>query len=182
MSLPVDTAKLQSNALAKLLDIVDVTPDVLAKTFKDVGESPEKLRALLNLWFVPWFKPTFVPDPDYSGAGFRDVDFLSNADLPPGQRPYRMFDMETGNLVDFPAIGVRGQYCMLSHRWKGVELTLGYIREARRKELERAREAMKEGKAIKGRGKKSDVDVVLEQSRLDVEEQESLIRELHDEE
>ncbi|KAK3902500.1 hypothetical protein C8A05DRAFT_15442 [Staphylotrichum tortipilum] len=182
MSLPVDTAKLQSNALAKVLDMVDVTPDVLAKTFKDVGESPEKLRALLNLWFVPWFKPTFVADPDYSGAGFRDVDFSSNADLPPGQRPYRMFDMETGNLIDFPSIGVRGQYCMLSHRWKGVELTLGYIRDARRKELERAREAIKEGKAAKGRGKKSDVEVVLEQSRMDVEEQEGLIRELYDEE
>ena len=179
MALPVDRAKLQASAMSKVLDMVDLTPDVLAKTFKDFGESPEKLRALLNLWFVPWFKPTFVPDPNYAVAGLRDVEFLGTADLPPGQRPYRMFDIETGNLVEFPAIGARGQYCMLSHRWKGVELTLSYIKEARKRELDRAREAAKDGRPTRSRGKKSDVDLVLAQSRLDIEEQETLIRELY---
>lgn len=182
MALPVDTAKLQGSAMAKVLDMVDLTPETLAKTFKDFGESPEKLSALLNLWFVPWFKPTFVPDRNHAVAGLRDVEFLGTADLPPGQLPYRMFDIETGNLVEFPAIGSRGQYCMLSHRWKGVELTLGYIKEARRKELERTREARKEGRTTKFSGKKGDVELVLNQSRLDIEEQESLIRDLYVEE
>ncbi|KAG7294064.1 hypothetical protein NEMBOFW57_004126 [Staphylotrichum longicolle] len=182
MALPLDTAKLQGNAMAKVLDMVDLTPETLAKTFKDFGESPEKLRALLNLWFVPWFKPTFVPDQKHAVAGLRDVEFLGTADLPPGQLPYRMFDIETGNLVEFPAIGARGQYCMLSHRWKGVELTLSYIKEARRKELERARDARKQGRTTKCSGKKGDVELVLNQSRLDIEEQESLVRDLYVEE
>ncbi|KAK4154100.1 hypothetical protein C8A00DRAFT_14746 [Chaetomidium leptoderma] len=178
MALSLDAAQFKGNAFAKMLDAVDLTPDMLAKTFKDVGESPEKLRALLNLWFVPWFKPTFVPDRDYAVAGLRDVEFFGTADLPPGQLPYRMFDIETGNLVEFPAIGVRGQYCMLSHRWKGVELSLGYIKEARRKELQRAWEALRDGKATHGGVQKSDVQLVLEQCRVDVEEQERLIKEL----
>ncbi|KAK4247538.1 hypothetical protein C7999DRAFT_14442 [Corynascus novoguineensis] len=175
----------QINAFAKMLDRVDLTPETLAKTFKDVGESPEKLRALLNLWFTPWFKPKFTADRDYAVAWLRDVEFLGHADHPPGQLPYRMFDIETGNLVEFPAIGVRGQYCMLSHRWKGVELTLSYIKEARKKELERSRETpAAEKSATRSHGKKSDVELVLEQCRLDLEEQESLIAELvsgHDE-
>jgi hypothetical protein len=178
MDFSLDTAKAQRIALDKALDFADITPQTLAKVFKDVGESPEKLRALLNLWFTPWFKPSFVPDRDYAGSGPRDVEFLGTVDSPPGQLPYRMFDIETGNLVDFPAIGVRGQYCMLSHRWKGVELTLGYIKEARKKELERTMEAVRNGAAVRGGGQKSDVQLVLEQCRLDLEEQEKLITEL----
>jgi hypothetical protein len=178
MALSPDSAKIQRNALNKVLDAVDLTPEALAKTFKDVGESPEKLRAVLNLWFTPWFKPNFVSDRDYAFAGLRDVDFLGTEDVPQGQLPYRMFDIGTGNLVEFPAIGPRGQYCMLSHRWKGVELTLGYVRDARKRGLERSREAVRSGKALKSTAPKSDVQFVLEQCRLDLEEQERLIREL----
>ncbi|KAH6847606.1 hypothetical protein B0I37DRAFT_375453 [Chaetomium sp. MPI-CAGE-AT-0009] len=161
-----------------MMDMTDLTPDILAKVFKDFGESPEKLRTLLNLWFTPWHKPSFVPDRDYAVAGLRDVEFLGTADLPPVQGPYRMFDIDTGNLVEYPAIGARGQYCMLSHRWKGVELSLDYIREARRKELERAREAARDGQTSLRNNRKSDVQLVMEQSRLDIEEQEGLIKEL----
>jgi hypothetical protein len=177
MAVSLDT-KMQGTALTKMLGLVDLTPEALAKTFKDVGESPEKLRALLNLWFTPRFKPTFMPATDHAVAGIRDVEFLATAELPRGQRPYRMFDIETGNLVEFPSIGLRGQYCMLSHRWKGVELSLGYIKEARKKGLERSREAVRKGAAAQGSGKKSDVQLVLEQCRLDIEEQELLVREL----
>ncbi|KAK4235888.1 hypothetical protein C8A03DRAFT_17412 [Achaetomium macrosporum] len=175
----LDTAKVQGNALSKLLDKVDLTPQMLAKTFKEVGESPEKLRALLNLWFVPWFKPTFVPDRDYAVAGLRDVEFLSTPDLPPSQLPFRMFDVDTGNLVEFPAIGVRGQYCMLSHRWKGTELTLDYVKEARRKALERAKENSGDSNSDNGGSKQSDVELVLDQCKLDLEEQESLIKRMY---
>ena len=182
MALPFDTTKLPSGAstaLTTLLNRMDLTPETLAKTFKDLNESPEKLRALLNLWFVPRFKPTFTPDRDYAVAGLRDVEFLATPDLPPGQMPYRMFDIETGNLVEFPAIGVRGQYCMLSHRWKGAEVTLGDVRAARRKELERVREMGRIGGEVHvGEGRKSDVELVLGQCKLDIEEQEGLIAEL----
>ncbi|KAJ4287116.1 hypothetical protein N0V88_007738 [Collariella sp. IMI 366227] len=172
-------ARAQASAVRKMLDLAELTPETLAKTFKDFGESPEKLRALLNLWFVPWFKPTFVPDREHAVAGLRDVEFLGSANSPPIQLPYRMFDIETGNLVEFPAIGTRGQYCMLSHRWKGVELTLGYIKDARKKELDRVREARREGSVAGGLGRKSDVQLVLNQSKLDIEEQEAFIRELY---
>ncbi|KAH6623279.1 hypothetical protein F5144DRAFT_623280 [Chaetomium tenue] len=178
MALSLDTAKIQANAMSKVLEMADLTPETLAKTFKDFGESPEKLRALLNLWFTPWAKPSFVQDRDYAVAGLQDVEFLGTVDLPPGQRPYRMFDIETGNLVEYPAIGVRGQYCMLSHRWKGVEVSLSYIREARRKELERAREAARDGQTSLQNKRKSDLQVVMEQCLLDIEEQEGLIKEL----
>ena len=170
---------MQATAMSKVLERLDLTPEAIAKMFNEVGESPEKLRALLNLWFVPQFKPSFVPDRDYAVAGLRDVEFLGTADLPPAQLPYRMFDIETGNLVEFPAIGVRGQYCMLSHRWKGVELSLGYIKEARAKELERTSEAARSGKDVKAGDRKSDVELVLEQCELDIEEQGSLIKELY---
>ncbi|EAQ83480.1 hypothetical protein CHGG_09884 [Chaetomium globosum CBS 148.51] len=182
MALSLDAAKIQANAMSKVLEMADLNPETLAKTFKDFGESPEKLRALLNLWFTPWAKPSFVQDRDYAVAGLRDVEFLGTADLPPGQRPYRMFDIETGNLVEYPAIGVRGQYCMLSHRWKGVEVSLSYIRDARRKELERAREAARNGQTSLQNKRKSDVQLAVDQCRLDIEEQEGLIKELGGEE
>lgn len=181
MALSLDATKIQASAMSKMLDMADLTPETLAKTFKDLGESPEKLRALLNLWFTPWAKPSFVPDRDYAVAGLRDVEFLGIADLPPGQRPYRMFDIETGNLVEYPAIGTRGQYCMLSHRWKGVEVSLSYIREARSKELGRAREAAKNGQTSLHNNRKSDLQLVMEQCRVDIEEQEGLIKELRGE-
>ncbi|AEO68236.1 uncharacterized protein THITE_125079 [Thermothielavioides terrestris NRRL 8126] len=161
-----------------MLEEKDVTPAMLAKVFKDIGESPQKLQSLLKLFFVPWVKPEFVPDQDNAVAGLSDVEFLGTADLPADQMPFRMFDVETGNLVEFPAIGVRGQYCMLSHRWKGEEFTLSYIKDARAKELERAREATRDGRGAEDSSRKSDMELVLEQCKLDLEEQERLIREL----
>ncbi|KAK4184200.1 hypothetical protein QBC35DRAFT_65363 [Podospora australis] len=176
MALSLDGAKMQSIAMTKILDLaksVDLTPEAIAKTFKDIGESPEKLRAILNLWFVPRFKPTFVRDPDEGVAGLRDVEFLGAADIPPTQLPYRMFDIDTGDLVEFPSIGIRGQYCMLSHRWKGVELKLGDIKRARIKAMGRAT-----ANSMGGDSQKSDVQLLLDQCKLDIEEQEKVIQAL----
>ncbi|RFU26413.1 hypothetical protein B7463_g9923, partial [Scytalidium lignicola] len=161
----------------------DISPDGIAKIFKDIGDSPEKLRAVLNLWFVPQFKPNFVPDQDYAAAGLKDVEFLSTLDVPRPQSPYRMFDIATSNLIEFPATGVLGHYCILSHRWKGDELTLAYIRRAREKDKERRKEAFRDSKAagitMNSRGtRKNDVQIVLNQCRLDILEQEEIIREL----
>lgn len=187
MALPFDPAQLQKDALsiapgdafAQILDAVDLTPAMLKGVFNEVGKSPERFRALLKLWLTPWFKPTYLPDQEYAVASLRDIEFLGIPDLPPAQLPYRMLDIESGNLVEFPAIGARGQYCMLSHRWKGVELTLDYIKEARKKEFERSKTARSDRNGSKHSSKKSDVKLVLEQCRLDIEEQENLIRELY---
>ncbi|KAK4452015.1 hypothetical protein QBC34DRAFT_456947 [Podospora aff. communis PSN243] len=183
-----DTLKLVPAALLDMVKSTDFSPEVLEKMFTEIGASPEKLRAILNLWFVPRFRPTFVPDANHAVSGLQDVEFLGTLDPPPVQLPYRMFDIETGNLVEFPAIGARGQYCMLSHRWKGLELLLGDIKRARAQDLERAKEAIRAAKlatpgakiplAASGGARKDDVQLVLEQCRLEIAEQEEIIKEL----
>ncbi|KAK3997890.1 hypothetical protein QBC44DRAFT_376342 [Cladorrhinum sp. PSN332] len=171
----VDSVK-TSQGMAKMKELVDsmeITPDVIKKAFEDIGESPEKLRAVLNLWFVPRLKPSFVPEQIHKVAGPGDVEFLGLTRRAQTPTPRRMFDIETGNLVDnWPAIGARGQYCMLSHRWKGEEIQLGDIKEARRKDLER----IKEGIMPNGG---SDVEIIMRQCKLDIKEQEEVIRKLH---
>ncbi|KAK1753008.1 hypothetical protein QBC47DRAFT_326839 [Echria macrotheca] len=165
----------------------ELSPEALAKMFHEIGASPEKLRAVLNLWFVPRFRPTFVPDEDHVSSGHHDVDLFGIPHSTPTQLPYRMFDIETGNLVEFPAIGARGQYCMLSHRWKGMELLLGDIVRAREEDLERTKEAIRAArlaspgtKVLGGGGpRKDDVQLVLEQCKLEIERQEELIEELY---
>jgi len=182
-----DAFKLVPAALLDMIKSTDFSPEVLEKMFKDIGASPEKLRAILNLWFVPRFRPSFVADPNYTVSGLQDVEFLGTLDPPPVQLPYRMFDIETGNLVEFPAIGARGQYCMLSHRWKGQELLLGDIKRARALDLERAKEAIQAAKisspgtrlAASGGARKDDVQLVLEQCRIDIADQEEIIKELY---
>ncbi|KAK0649528.1 hypothetical protein B0T16DRAFT_389562 [Cercophora newfieldiana] len=182
-----DALKLVPAALLDMVKSTDFSPEVLEKMFKDIGASPEKLRAILNLWFVPRFRPSFVPDSTYAVSGLQDVEFLGTLDPPPAQLPYRMFDIETGNLVEFPAIGARGQYCMLSHRWKGLELLLGDIKRARAQDLERTKEAIQMAKIaspgaklpVSGGARKDDVQLVLEQCRIDIAEQEDTVRELY---
>ena len=183
-----DSFKLIPAALVELAKSKDFTPEVLEKMFKDIGASPEKLRAIMNLWFVPQFRPSFVPDANYAVSGLQDVEFLGTLDPPPTQMPYRMFDIATGNLIEFPAIGARGQYCMLSHRWKGLELLLGDIKRAREKDLERAKDAIQAarmttpgaGPGVASAGaRKDDVQLVLEQCRIEIAEQEDVIKELY---
>ncbi|KAK0611205.1 hypothetical protein B0T14DRAFT_529945 [Immersiella caudata] len=180
-----DALKLVPAALLDMVKSTDFSPEVLEKMFTEIGASPEKLRAILNLWFVPRFRPTFAPDANHAVSGLQDVEFLGTLDPPPVQLPYRMFDIETGNLVEFPAIGARGQYCMLSHRWKGLELLLGDIKRARAQDLERAKEAIRAAKTaspglkIPQAARKDDVQLVLEQCRIDIAEQEEIIKELY---
>ena len=170
------------SALMDMANLSDVSPEALRKIFNDIGASPEKLRAVLNLWFVPQFRPTFVQDHGHTSG--RDVDFFSTAEAPPTQLPYRMFDVETGNLVDFPAIGPRGQYCMLSHRWKGVELLLGDIKRARAEDLQRTQETIRAARqagpsaSAAATPRNNDVQLVLDQCKLDIQSQEQLIQEL----
>ncbi|KAK4143389.1 uncharacterized protein C8A04DRAFT_12379 [Dichotomopilus funicola] len=181
--------------LAKALlgpDLTNITAETLRKTFESIGASPEKLRALLNVVLTPLVKPTFtIPSREddnnplsVSSSGLEGVEFLLDGGTSSNSSsneamPYRMFDIATGNLVEYPSVGGagRGQYCMLSHRWKGTEVTLGNIKEARKKALERARAGVG-GSSRKSGARKSDVALVLEQCRLDILEQASLVTEL----
>ncbi|KAL2161807.1 hypothetical protein VTH06DRAFT_7591 [Thermothelomyces fergusii] len=164
-------------SIKNVLDSLDAPPEMLTKLINEVGASQDKFRAAFNSVLSPRVKPTFFSDPEAAAVSPRDVDFLGDADPLPTRPPHRMFDVDRGNLVESPAIGPRGYYCMLSHRWRGAELALGNIREARRKAMERAKEAAR-GEPVGGQAHKRDVDLVLDQCRRDIEEQENLILEL----
>ncbi|KAL4728142.1 hypothetical protein ACLX1H_004877 [Fusarium chlamydosporum] len=157
--------------IAKVTDLstyTDLTPDRLKKLFEEIGGSPEKLRTILNLWFVPDFKPTFTKAQDYAFNGLQDVDTLDSPNSEQVQRPLRLIDLETGNLVDVWNTSPLDSYCMLSHRWKGDEITLAHIKRARGKQLAR----MTNGELVEHG---SDIQLVLQQSRLDILEQETTI-------
>ncbi|KAM0545998.1 hypothetical protein ACHAPJ_011110 [Fusarium lateritium] len=157
--------------IAKVTDLstyTDLTPEHLKKLFDEIGGSPEKLRTILNLWFVPDFKPTFVEQQNYAFSGLQDIDFLDSPDTEHAQRLLRLIDLETGNLVDVWNTSPLDSYCMLSHRWKGDEITLAHIKRAREKHLERTRS----GQLVEY---DSDIHIVLEQSKLDILEQEKII-------
>jgi hypothetical protein len=162
--------------IAKVTDLstyTDLTPQHLKKLFDEIGGSPEKLRTILNLWFVPDFKPTFVEPPSHAFSGLQDIDFVDHKDTEQAQRPLRLIDLETGNLVDVWNTSPLDSYCMLSHRWKGDEITLAHIKRAREKHLERARTRQLPEHD-------DDIHIVLEQSRLDIMEQEEVILSLLD--
>ncbi|KAK4166925.1 hypothetical protein QBC43DRAFT_312643 [Cladorrhinum sp. PSN259] len=170
----MDSVKTQGLAKMKeLADSIELTPDMIKSMVEEIGGSPEKLRAMLNLWFVPRFKPAFAPDRNRMVAALGDVEFLGLTRPAQMPTPRRMFDIDTGNLVDdWPAIGAHGQYCMLSHRWKGEEIKLGDIKEARRKDEERA----KAGITPNGG---SDLEVILQQCEIDIQDQAKVIEELY---
>ncbi|KAK1826616.1 hypothetical protein QBC39DRAFT_396516 [Podospora conica] len=182
MSTPTPTPDALSRVPTAVLDLLqskDLSPAALSQILHDIGASPSKLRALLNLWFVPTFRPTFIPSlpSDHHTSGLADVEIPAPSAAATTQTPYRMFDLATGNLVSYPVVGggAGGQYCMLSHRWKGVELLLGDIGRARAGDLERAKAEAARG-AVGGGLRGNDVQLVLEQCRIEVEEQEGVVR------
>ncbi|KAM0347680.1 hypothetical protein ACHAPU_004694 [Fusarium lateritium] len=157
--------------IAKVTDLstyTNLNPEHLKKLFDEIGGSPEKLRTILNLWFVPDFKPKFYEPQKHAFSGLQDIDFLDRSDTEQTQRPLRLIDLETGNLVDAWNTSPLHSYCMLSHRWKGDEITLSHIKRARAKHMERSRS----GQPVQQIG---DIQMVLEQSKLDITEQEDVI-------
>ncbi|RYP56266.1 hypothetical protein DL771_012053 [Monosporascus sp. 5C6A] len=161
----------------------DRTPEFIRKIVSEVGESQEKLRAVLNLLFVPRFKPSFIDPRNYSLSGLKDVEFLETPDTGGTQRPFRMFDLDTGNLVEHWTISPLDPYCMLSHRWRGDEITLAYIRGARAKDAERTlRNGRTSTVEIDTKATpKNDVQLVRDQCKHGVLEQKRIIKPLiHD--
>ncbi|KAF3024384.1 hypothetical protein E8E14_014372 [Neopestalotiopsis sp. 37M] len=145
----------------------DLTPEHIKKLCDQIGSSPDKLRTILNLWFVPQFKPIFLEPTEYSHTGLQDIHFLDNTGTEEVTRPLRLIDLETGNLVDAWNISPLDSYCMLSHRWKGDEITLAHIKRAKEKHM---------GAAESFRN--NDIELVLEQSKLDIIEQSHFIQAL----
>ncbi|PKY00022.1 hypothetical protein P168DRAFT_222699, partial [Aspergillus campestris IBT 28561] len=45
--------------------------------------------------------------------------------------PFRMFDVETQNMVSTSNLGLNDQYCVVSHSWKGSEIDHQYFADAR---------------------------------------------------
>ncbi|KAI0015491.1 hypothetical protein F4780DRAFT_71444 [Xylariomycetidae sp. FL0641] len=157
-----------------------------------ISKNPDRVRAMLKLWFVPDFKPTFYDDRNRyssdagSNSGLDDIELLdpsySSAIAEPGGQevrfPVRMVDLDTGNLVEYPDLASsRGQYCILSHSWKGREITYKYLTDAAFKAYSR-RLAVMNDNATPTLCRQSDIDLAKSQCRLDLAEQEKRIRNL----
>ncbi|KAI3321669.1 hypothetical protein HD806DRAFT_503144 [Xylariaceae sp. AK1471] len=151
------------------------------------SKNPEKVRALLNLWFVPDFKPTFYDDrrglatASLADFSLDDVELLdpsySSAVADPGGQevryPVRMIDLDTKNLVEYPEIGTHGQYCILSHGWKGREVNYKYLADAKFKAYNRVLASKSNANT-----QQSDIDANKHQCWLDLAEQEERIKAL----
>jgi hypothetical protein len=93
----------------------------------------DKVRRSMNWLIHANFIPEFVADEttklDLEGSG------EASAIRPDGiETPKRMFNIDTGNMEDWPS----GQYVMLSHSWKGQEITYPFL--AKIKESQKKRE------------------------------------------
>ncbi|KAH8812519.1 hypothetical protein F5884DRAFT_878223 [Xylogone sp. PMI_703] len=146
--------------------------------------NPDALRSSLVVLFSPGFQPTFT----------EPKKFLHSAALdPPSSQttqqtsvPVRMFDIDTGHLVERPDIGDLDQYCMLSHSWKGNEVTYSYISRARELDIDLAKKAKTDQQAKSDTSasdaqtslRKSDVQMIKEQCKKDVREQKETIEAL----
>ncbi|KAE8151549.1 hypothetical protein BDV25DRAFT_138785 [Aspergillus avenaceus] len=98
---------------------------------KKIALNPEhnhKLRQVLLQLVEPTIRPTFK---DYG-----PISVLKESKCPgkwfalPAEDlkyPIRMIDLETENMVYTRSIGPQDQYCILSHSWKGEEITYKYF-------------------------------------------------------
>ncbi|XTI96085.1 hypothetical protein V2W45_1474948 [Cenococcum geophilum] len=153
------------------------------------------MRRMLNLLFMSDFRPTFY-DPARREAkessnfsGLDDIELLdptysSSVGKPggvQGQYPVRMFDLDTMNLVEYPTIGTQGQYCILSHSWKGREIEYSYFTKAKTKDFRRTPKDPHDEDTIDDDPKKdvsSDLDLIKRQCELDIEKEEKNIKKL----
>lgn len=140
----------------------------------------DALRVALTVLFTPKFKPTFN-DPKPLGRG---TTGLPNDQLPQQiSVPIRMFDIETGHLVERPEIGELDQYCMLSHSWKGNEVTYSYISRARQLDIDEAKLRSLAGPSANLEDaeqalRTNDVAMIKAQCEKDVKDQEETIKAL----
>ncbi|KAI1376006.1 hypothetical protein F4677DRAFT_454623 [Hypoxylon crocopeplum] len=175
----------------------DLTTKSTAAFEIGISKNPDKVRAMLNLWFATEFKPTFYNERDryaqgssttsgLDDVGLLDPSYSSAIGEPGGQEgryPVRMIDLDTKRLVDYPDIGPQSQYCILSHSWKGREVNYKYVVDAKSKAFNRALAAAEVDKPSGDRtaangAKLNDIDTIKHQCLLDIVEQEEQIKTL----
>lgn len=159
-----------------------------------ISKNPDKVRTMLDLWFVPDFKPTFFDEKERYHAVSTTLDLDGDVSLldpsytsaigepggKEGRYPVRMFDLDTKRLVDYPDIGTFGQYCILSHSWKGREVNYKYVLDAKFRAYSRVLAAVQVNDAagygrVAGVAQQNDVDLIKHQCSLDITEQEEII-------
>ncbi|KAI0181555.1 hypothetical protein GGR52DRAFT_43743 [Hypoxylon sp. FL1284] len=164
-----------------------------------ISKNPDKVRSMLNLWFVPKFKPTFYDEKaryssvSATASGLDDIVLLdstySSAVTEPGgqetRHPVRMIDVDTKNLVEYPTIGPRSQYCILSHSWKGREVNYKYIDDAKFKAFNQALAAAEANNSslrttTASTAKLNDIDTIKNQCQQDIDDQVARIKALAD--
>ncbi|KAJ5234227.1 uncharacterized protein N7469_003395 [Penicillium citrinum] len=125
---------ISNSTLKEALDAASFVTD-RSKRFKDVAlddTQKHKLRRILNHFLVPTVQPKFVDDDDLVHPDDDVVpdDWLVK-DEEDVKTPTRMIDVDTMNMVPTYNLGLQDQYCIVSHSWKGAEITYGYFNEAK---------------------------------------------------
>ncbi|TGO36281.1 hypothetical protein BHYA_0129g00020 [Botrytis hyacinthi] len=186
---PTPTEKSLISSLASATGVgYNVARDAYVKSVLDPllqDKVHKSMKWIINSNFVPEFV-----DPKENGIGLDDDCFgeetidpaILNADGVP--RPKRMFNIDTGYMEDWP----NGQYIILSHSWKGQEITFPFLQRikdnARKKEIyEMIRDSHDEDEDAKRfasfqvkkfghlEAGKSDVELLAAQCKKDVDEQ-----------
>lgn len=90
----------------------------------------KSMKWLIHANFIPEFVDGEAPNADFDdSAEALDPSSIKSDGI---QIPKRMFNIDTGNLEDWPS----GQYIILSHSWKGQEISYPFIskiKESRKK-------------------------------------------------
>ncbi|KAF7162454.1 hypothetical protein CNMCM5623_007745 [Aspergillus felis] len=122
-----------NSTLKEAFDLASFVTD-RSKRFKDVAldqNQKHRLRRILNHFLTPSVKPKFVDDEDTVdyGSSLPD-DWLAKTDEDL-KTPARMIDIDTMNMVPTYNLGVQDQYCIVSHSWKGSEITYSDFTQAK---------------------------------------------------
>ena len=165
-----------SNAsLKEALDAASFITD-RSKRFKDVAlddTQKHKLRRILNHFLVPTIQPKFVDDDDLVHPDDNIVpdDWLVK-DEEDVKTPTRMIDVDTMNMVPTYSLGLQDQYCIVSHSWKGAEITYGYFNEAKSFDPTATKSMPQNGES---ESDSNDVGNVVKKCKSDIEKLEAKI-------
>ncbi|KAJ5312209.1 hypothetical protein N7508_003039 [Penicillium antarcticum] len=170
--------KFATNPVVKeVIDITTYSGDRMER-LKNVAlneNQNHKLRHILKHFLAPSIKPIFVDD---EATTFQENDLVPDdwlamvdQDL---KMPFRMFDVETKNMVPTYNLGLHDQYCIVSHSWKGSEIGYGYFANARTFSPKKDSEADDEGQ--EERPNPNDLSNVIEKCRSDIKQLEESLQ------
>ena len=119
---------ISNSAIKEALDAASFVTGSAGR-FKDVAFNPDqkhKLRRILNHFLTPSVKPKFIDDEEITAFDDQRVpdEWLAKSD-DNVKVPLRMIDVDTMNMVPTWSLGLQDQYCIVSHSWKGAEITYG---------------------------------------------------------